>query len=132
MSKPKLIFFSIIAVLLFAFPCIAQQLSSTPPSMPPEENPPVIDSFTIEGATLFSEEQVIDALTQHVGDKVTILNVQADLRAIAALYYQDPSEATEGWSGFALVTPKATVTPEIAHPSDGHVTIKYIVKETAQ
>jgi outer membrane protein assembly factor BamA len=98
--------------------------------MPPEEKPPSIDSFSIEGATRFSEAELKDALVQHLGNKVTILNVQADLRAIASVYYSDKSEMTEGWSGFGLVTPKVTVTPEIAHPSDGHVTIKYIVKET--
>ena len=126
------VYFIIIAILLFAFPCLAQELSSTPPSMPPEENPPAIDSFTITGSTQFGEDQLTGALTQQVGGDVTILGVQADLRAIAALYYEDPAEMTEGWAGFGLATPRVKVTPEIAHPAEGHVTIEYIVEETAE
>lgn len=106
---------------------LAQPLTNAPPAVPAEANPPVIDSFVITGATRFSDAQLKAALTQHVGDKVHVENVQADLRAIAALYASGPF--SEQWSGFALVTPAVTVTPDISHPAEGHVAIKYVVAE---
>lgn len=81
-----------------------------------EAAPPVIDSVTYAGNTRFSSAELAKATALKAGMKVSKELVGNELDRVAALYKKAGIDAR--------------VSPNIAHPSEGHVTIAVNIVES--
>jgi outer membrane protein assembly factor BamA len=83
-----------------------------------EANPPVIDSIEIKGSTKFKQSEMMKALAMKVGDTISRTKVKDSCNNIAALYQKQGGDAA--------------VSPNITHPSDGHVQVYLTVDESGK
>ena len=83
-----------------------------------EENPPVIDTIEIKGSTKFSQQEMLKVLTLHVGDTTLPKKVKESCNNIAALYQKQGLDVA--------------VSPNITHPSEGHVQVVLTVNENGK
>lgn len=90
-----------------------------PPGGPPAgasgTDSPVIDAITFSGNTEISSAQLASAMKLKAGDRISREAMKTDLRRIVALYRKD---------GHNL-----SVSPDISHPSVGHVAITIKIDE---
>jgi hypothetical protein len=94
-----------------------------PPGAPPggappqaaEANPPVIDSIAYQGNKKIATAVIAKDAAIKAGVKINKDMVGGEIQRIVALYKK---------SGYDL-----SVSPDIAHPADGHVTVTFIINE---
>jgi Surface antigen variable number repeat len=97
-----------------------------PPPGPPtgaapasaETNPPLIDSVSYRGNQKIATELLAKDSAIKPGIAISRPLVGGEIQRIVALYKQ---------SGFDL-----SVSPDIAHPADGHVTVTFVIDEAGK
>jgi hypothetical protein len=81
----------------------------------PEANPPVIDSIAYQGNKKIATEVIAKDAAIKAGVKINKEMVGGEIQRIVALYKK---------SGYDL-----SVSPDIQHPADGHVTVTFLINE---
>lgn len=86
-----------------------------PPAAGAATDSPLVDSIAFSGNTKLSAAALSKDAKLKVGDKLSRENMKAEIERIVALYRK---------SGYNL-----SISPDIQHPADGHVTITFKIDE---
>jgi len=113
----------LVGALAFASPSFAQ--AGGPPSgggasggQAGAEEHPIVDSVKISGVTKFSADALLKTISLKAGDKLSRASLQTAGNEIAAEYQKKGGDAA--------------VSPDITHPSDGHVVVELKVEENGK